>query len=105
MAKTMFKTYDFVVPFTNREYDNLVRLSKALVARDGKDAVTGGGKGPVIHLGAYLTLDGIPREILAAKGVWNSSREMWNVRCSQIRTAIKQFLTKEMGWQQPKPGA
>lgn len=104
MAKTIFKTYDCIVVFTNREYDNLIRLRKELIASDGKQAVTGGGKGRVVHLGSYMhqSLNETPKEILAPKEDFD--RAQWNVRVGQTKTAIKGFLKREIGWEQPKKG-
>lgn len=105
IGKTMFKYYDFVIAFTNREYDNLMRLRKALIAREGRHAVTRGGKGRIIHLGTYVSgaQKGRPREILAPSG--DGTREEWNARVGQIKTAVKGFLKQEMGWKQPDKGA
>lgn len=103
IPKSIFKTYDFILVFTDREYDNLVRLRKTLVGRDGEDAVSGGGKGRVLHLGRYLAVNGVPKEILGPVG--HGTRAQWNVKCSEIKTAVKGFLAKEMGWKQPAPGA
>lgn len=100
----VFKTYDYIVVFTNREYDNLVRLRRALIARDGKQVVSGGGKGRVVYLGnyGYDKLGKRPVEILEPKGKNGEDRALWNVRVSQIKTAVKGFLKREMGWEQPK---
>lgn len=105
VQKTMFKTYDFVIAFTNREYDNLMRLRKTLIAQEGRHTVTSGGKGRIIHLGTYnhASQKGRPQEILAPKD--EGTREEWNARVGQIKTAVKGFLKKEMGWNQPQKGA
>lgn len=105
IEKTMFKYYDFVIAFTNREYDNLMRLRKALIAREGRHAVTRGGKGRIIHLGTYVSgaQKGRPREICAPSG--DGTREEWNARVGQIKTAVKGFLKQEVGWKQPEKGA
>lgn len=103
MARTLFKTYDYVIVFTNREYDNMVRLRKVLIEKEGKQAVTGSGKGRVLHLGSYLTKDGVPREILAPKG--DTNRAEWNLAVGSIKSAMKRFLVKELGWTRPKVGA
>lgn len=105
LGKTMFKHYDFVIAFTNREYDNLMRLRKALIAREGRHAVTRGGKGRIIHLGTYNSgaQKGRPREICAPSG--DGNQEEWNARVGQIKTAVKGFLKQEMGWKQPEKGA
>lgn len=100
----VFKTYDYIVVFTDREYDNLVRLRRALIARDGKQAVSGGGKGRIVYLGnyGYDKLGKKPVEILEPKGKYGEDRALWNVRVSQIKAAVKGFLKREMGWEQPK---
>lgn len=103
--KTMFKHYDFVIAFTNREYDNLMRLRRALIAQEGRHAVTRGGKGRIIHLGTYVNgaQKGRPREILTPIG--DGTREEWNARVGLIKTAVKGFLKQEVGWKQPDKGA
>lgn len=105
IAKTIFKTYDFVVVFTDREYDNLVRLREALIAREGRQTVTGGGRGRIIHLGSYChkARKGRPGEILQPKP--DATREEWNARVGQIKTAVKGFLKQEMSWKRPEQGA
>lgn len=108
LARTMFKTYDYVAAFTDREYDNLIRLRAALVERDGAQAaVGGGGKGRVVHLGSYIRHHykpgERPQEILVPKDV--DDRAQWNVKVGQLKIAIKCFLKREMGWERPKKGA
>lgn len=105
MTSTIFKIYDCIMVFTNREYDNLVRLRKELVMRDGKRNVAGGGKGRVVHMGSYMhqSYSKRPGEILAPKE--NFDRGQWNIRVGETKTAIKGFLKREMGWEQPKQGA
>lgn len=105
LAGTIFKTYDYVAAFTDREYDNLVRLRAALIERDGRLAAVGGGggKGRVVHLGSYMGHNKQgerPTEILAPKNV--EDRAKWNVKVGQLKIAIKCFLKREMGWDQPK---
>lgn len=96
ISKNMFQLYDYILVFTNREHDNLVRLRQALVAHEGKAAVTAEGKGRIIHLGSG-------GEILDPKSPGN--RAQWNAKCGEIKTAIKGFLAKEMEWKQPDKGA
>lgn len=102
LSRNVFKTYDYIIVFTSREHDNMIKLRKALIMRDGKE-VAPKGKGRVLHLGHYLTLDGIPREIVEAPknkdGI--DSRDNWNWKVSQMKTAIKGFLKQEMRWTQP----
>lgn len=103
ISKTIFKTYDYILVFTDREEDNLIRLRKLLIDNNGRDAVTAKRKGKVMHLGRYLTSDGARREIVAPKN--DGDREQWNAKVSQIKTSIKAFLKGELGWKQPPPGA
>lgn len=107
--KDIFKTYDLILVFTSREYENLLKLRSALIEKEGKEATTARGKGRVLHLGSYLTLDGIPREIgdpnwKAGKRV-KATRDDWNWKASQIKLALKAFLIQEMKWKQPPPNA
>lgn len=103
ITKTIFKTYDYILVFTDREEDNLIRLRKLLINTNGKDAVTARRKGKVMHLGRYLTTDGARREIVAPKN--DGDRDQWNAKVSQIKTSIKAFLKGELDWSQPPKGA
>ncbi|KAH8760458.1 hypothetical protein F5883DRAFT_140437 [Diaporthe sp. PMI_573] len=103
MTKTMFKTYDYILVFTDREEDNLIRLRKLLIDNNGREAATAKRKGKVMHLGRYLTSDGARKEIVAPKT--DGDREQWNVKVGQIKIAIKAFLKGELDWKQPPKGA
>lgn len=105
LARGLFGTYDFVAAFTDREYDSLVRLRAALAERDGKGQGAVGGKGRVVHLGSYRHSKpgGRPEEILSPRDV--EDRAQWNAKVGQIKVAIKCFLKRETGWEQPKKGA
>lgn len=96
ISRNIFKIYDYILVFTNREHDNLHSLKQALVDRDGKVAIIAEGKGRIIHLGSG-------GEILDAKSP--GGREQWNAKCGEIKTAIKRFLANEMEWKQPLKGA
>ncbi len=102
LSRNVFKDYDFIIVLTSREHDNMVALKKALVAKDGKDAAPR-GKGRVLHLGRYLAQDNIPTEIYdpSPNEDGSDSRENWNRKVSQLKTAIKAFLREEMSWSQP----
>ncbi|KAK0653160.1 hypothetical protein B0T16DRAFT_111566 [Cercophora newfieldiana] len=103
IAKDMFKRYDFVVVFTSREHDNATKLKQALRNKYG-DAAFAKGKGRVLHLGAYLTASGAPKEIVVPKIIKPGAegRQLWNAKVSQIKTAIKGFLKQEMDWVAPE---
>lgn len=103
ITKTIFKTYDYILVFTDREEDNLIRLRKLLIDKHGRDAATARRKGKVIHLGRYLTTDGGRKEIVAPTN--DGDREQWNAKVGQIKIAIKAFLKGELGWKQPPQGA
>lgn len=103
ISKTIFKTYDYILVFTDREEDNLIRLRKLLISNNGRDDVMAKRKGKVMHLGRYLTSDGARREIVAPKN--DGDREQWNAKVAQIKTSIKAFLKGELGWKQPPAGA
>jgi protein-tyrosine-phosphatase len=103
LTKDMFKRYDFVIVFTSREHDNTTKLKQALRDKYGND-VFDKGKGRVLHLGAYLTTSGAPKEIVVPKVTKPGAegRQQWNAKVSQIKTAIKGFLKKEMDWAAPE---
>ncbi|POS77417.1 hypothetical protein DHEL01_v204194 [Diaporthe helianthi] len=103
LTRAMFKTYDYVLVFTDREEDNLIRLRNLLVDSNGKDVATAKRKGKVMHLGRYLTTDGARKEILAPKD--DGDRDQWNAKVGQIKIAIKAFLKGELDWKQPPKGA
>ncbi|KAG8162829.1 hypothetical protein KVR01_007307 [Diaporthe batatas] len=103
LTKAIFQTYDYILVFTDREEDNLIRLRKLLVDSNGKDLTAAKRKGKVMHLGRYLTTDGARKEILAAKN--DGDRDQWNAKVGQIKIAIKAFLKRELDWRQPPKGA
>jgi hypothetical protein len=106
MRKDMFTRFDFIVVFALREHDNMVKLREAVrkrVAAEG--GVLPRGKGRVLQLGAYLSRrrDGGVREILTPQVTKDGkkNRENWNWKVSEIKTALKAFLKREMDWEQP----
>ncbi|KAK1752030.1 hypothetical protein QBC47DRAFT_306527 [Echria macrotheca] len=103
LTKDMFRRYDFVIVFTSREHDNATKLKEALRKKYG-DAAVARGKGRVLHLGAYLGSVGAPTEIILTKKMKekNDTREEWNAKAAQIKTAIKGFLKSEMKWVAPE---
>lgn len=84
----MFKTYDFILVFTGREYENLLLLKKALVQANGS-GIAPADKGRIIHLGAYLEKKNTPLEIVdAPKGEdGKASRASWNATTSMIKVS------------------
>jgi len=102
LRRSIFKDYDFILVFTAREHDNMLALRKALLAKYGKEAAPRGGA-KLLHLGRFLSSDGIPREIVdpATNKDGSKSRQNWNQKVSQIKTAIKAFLKEETKWTQP----
>lgn len=103
LTKTMFQTYDYILVFTDREEDNLIRLRNLLVDSSGKDVAMAKRTGKVMHLGRYLTSDGARKEIVAPKK--DGDRGEWNAKVGQIKIAIKAFLKGELDWKQPPKGA
>jgi len=106
VRRNIFAEFDYIIVFTAREHDNMIALRKALIAKDGKAAAPK-GKGRVIHLGRYLTMDGVPREIIDPPKNQDGSdiRANWNFKISQIKMAIKGFLREETRWTAPKSNA
>lgn len=104
IRKDIFKKYDFILVFTSRDHENMLKMRSALIEKDGQDEVTARGKGRILHLGSYLTLDGIPREIKDARNLGTESkvtRADWNWKTAQVKLAVKEFLKQEMQWKQP----
>ncbi|KAK4158233.1 hypothetical protein C8A00DRAFT_10960 [Chaetomidium leptoderma] len=102
MRKDTFSSFDFIIVFTLREHDNMVKLKEAL----GKQKDIPRGKGRVLQLGTYLSQKrGEVREILHPdqRNLNDASkeREDWNRTVSDIKTALKGFLKQEMKWKQP----
>jgi protein-tyrosine-phosphatase len=102
IRQNIFSEYDFILVFTGRENENLTRLKKVLVEKNGKDAAPK-GKGRVLHLGAYLGAKGEIREIVDApkNKDGTDSKENWNKTTAAIKLAIKSFLKRELDWAQP----
>ncbi|KAM7198821.1 hypothetical protein V8F33_004835 [Rhypophila sp. PSN 637] len=109
LTEKAFKNYDYIIVFTNREHDNMVRLKDALIQSGKVSAREKGGKGRVLHLGTYIPQrNGKPKEILnvpskldEATGKQTESRGDWNKKAGEIKTALKVFLKDEMGWVMP----
>ncbi|KAK3358547.1 hypothetical protein B0T24DRAFT_643787 [Lasiosphaeria ovina] len=105
LRQDMFRHYDFIIVFTSREHDNVIKLKEALHRGGGASlSQLPRGKGRVLHLGAFVARDGgRPREIVTPPKNPDSAafRHDWNVKVAQIKTAIKRFLEQEMAWQRP----
>lgn len=104
VKKDVFKKYDFVLVFTSQDHENMLKIKSTLAEKEGAEQVTARGKGRVVHLGSYLTLDGIPREIDDPRKTGKElrvTRADWNWKAAQIKLAIKEFLKQEMQWRQP----
>ncbi|KAE9982353.1 hypothetical protein BLS_006196 [Venturia inaequalis] len=102
IRQTIFSDYDMILVFTGRDSENLTRLKKALIEKNGKDAAPK-GKGRVLHLGGYLGKKGEVKEIVnAAKdkdGI--ESKESWNKTNASIKLAVRWFLRRELDWVPP----
>ncbi|GAB1316770.1 hypothetical protein MFIFM68171_06980 [Madurella fahalii] len=100
LRKDMFGRFDFIVVFTGREHDNMIKLKEAL----GKNAAIPRGKGRVLQLGTFLsrdraTVQGILYPKMNPDGSQN--RDNWNGKVAEIKTALKEFLKREMQWTPP----
>jgi protein-tyrosine-phosphatase len=104
IKKDIFKKYDFILVFTSLDHERMLRIKNALTEKEGAKEVTARGKGRILHLGSYLTLDGIPREIEDPRKTGKEpkvTRADWNWKAAQIKVAVKEFLKREMQWKQP----
>lgn len=102
ICQTIFSDYDMILVFTGRDSENLTRLKKALIEKNGKD-VAPKGKGRVLHVGGYLGKKGEVKEIVnAAKNKdGTESKESWNKTNASIKLAIRWFLRRELDWVPP----
>lgn len=102
IRQNIFSEYDMILVFTGRDSENLTRLKKALIEKNGKDAAPR-GKGRVLHLGGYLGKKGEVREIVNAvkNKDGTESKESWNKTNASIKMAVRWFLRRELDWVQP----
>ncbi|KAF2429002.1 hypothetical protein EJ08DRAFT_591503 [Tothia fuscella] len=103
VTEKLFKTYDFVLVFSGRDYEAVAKLKQALTEKGGVSLVPK-GKCRVIQVGSYLAKNGKPVDIWPARknADGTHSRETWNSTVSNLKIAIKAFLKSELGWVQPK---
>lgn len=106
LRKDTFSYFDLIIVFTLREHDNMVKLKDALRKTIGE---VPHGKGRVLQLGTYLApkKDGGVREILHHETTSDpvKTREGWNRKVAEIKTAVKGLLKQEMEWKQPDDSA
>ncbi|KAL2262397.1 hypothetical protein VTK26DRAFT_1446 [Humicola hyalothermophila] len=105
VQKNMFTRFDYVIAFTRREHDNLIKLKNALESNSGGGAPRSRGRARVLQLGSFLSQEGgILREILSpvANPDGSQNRQRWNRAVADIRVALKAFLKQEMEWRQPQ---
>ncbi|KAK3391158.1 hypothetical protein B0H63DRAFT_467381 [Podospora didyma] len=104
LRRDMFAMYDYILVFTSREHDNIIKLKQALLQKY-PDLEIPRGKGRVLHLGTFVAREanGRPREIIVPKKSpgWMETREMWNLQMGVIKTAVKKFLEQELKWKRP----
>jgi protein-tyrosine-phosphatase len=102
MTKDMFSRFDFIITFTIREHDNVIKLREAV-----RKETRGGlpqGKAQVVQLGSFLAPKGnVIREILHPDRISEpvKHRENWNRKVAELKTALKAFLKRELDWKQP----
>jgi hypothetical protein len=106
IAQNMFKTYDFILVFTGRDYETVIRIKEALMAKGGQSLVPK-RKCRVVHLGSYLGEEGKTVEIIppAKNKDGTNDRVKFNKTVSLIKMSTKSFLKTELGWVQPPKGA
>ncbi|KAK4119422.1 hypothetical protein N657DRAFT_581703 [Parathielavia appendiculata] len=106
MTRDMFSRFDFIITFTIREHDNVIKLREAV--RKEAEFRGGGlppGKAAVLQLGTYLeSRRNVIREILHPDKVADAAkhRENWNWKVAEIKLALKAFLKRELDWAQPE---
>ncbi|KAL8376880.1 hypothetical protein RB595_007827 [Gaeumannomyces hyphopodioides] len=111
MRRDFWDRYDYVCCFTYREYDNLMRLKRALAEQDGREDEGPGASGPdrkgmIVHLGAYVTRPAAPpKEIVKALDASDpvERRGIWNAKVAELKRAVRGFLAEELGWEPLDP--
>ncbi|KAL8289150.1 hypothetical protein RB597_000977 [Gaeumannomyces tritici] len=111
MRREFWDRYDYVCCFTYREYDNLMRLKRALAEQDGREDEGPGASGPdrkgmIVHLGAYVTRPTAPpKEIVKALDASDpvERRGIWNAKVAELKRAVRGFLAEELGWEPLDP--
>ncbi|KAK4096999.1 hypothetical protein N658DRAFT_489529 [Parathielavia hyrcaniae] len=105
MTKDMCSRFDYIITFTIREHDNVIKLREAV----RKEAESRGGlppgKAAVLQLGTYLeSKRNVIREVLHPDKVSDAAehREKWNRKVAEIKLALKTFLKRELDWKQPE---
>ncbi|KLU84638.1 hypothetical protein MAPG_03678 [Magnaporthiopsis poae ATCC 64411] len=102
MRREFFRKFDYIVCFTRREHENLLRLREAIVAKNGAEGWPK-DKGKVLHLGAYLSEDGKPAQTISQA---TNDRSTWPATISRLKTALEIFLVKELKWERsPSKGS
>lgn len=108
LRKDLFRTYDYIIVFTGREHDNMLKLRAAIAAADpgaAKGADRFKNMGRVVHLGRFIRQDGAIREIVdpPKNSEGKHDRARWNQKVADLKLAIRRFLQKEVGWVPPEP--
>ncbi|KLU85126.1 hypothetical protein MAPG_04157 [Magnaporthiopsis poae ATCC 64411] len=111
MRKGFWDHYDYICCFTYREYDNLMRLKRALAELDGREDEGPNASGPnrkgmIVHLGAYITKPTEPpKEIVKALDAKDpvERKGIWNAKVAELKRAVRGFLSQELNWVPPDP--
>lgn len=96
MRREFFRDFDYIVCFTQREYENLMWLRGAVMAKSGTGAWPE-GKGRILHLGMYLSEGSTPARAISQP---KNDRGAWKATISKLKTALEGFLVKELQWDQ-----
>ncbi|KAH8880240.1 hypothetical protein GQ53DRAFT_670222 [Thozetella sp. PMI_491] len=99
VTKAIFREHDYIIVFTNREHDNMVKLKEALVKQEGASAAPW-GKARLLMLGAYLSP---PTEVLdpPKNPDGTNNKQNWERGVAQIKSAVEAFLRDELQWEAP----
>lgn len=101
----IFSTYDYIVVFHWREYDNLLALKRAMLRAaptDRAGVVAPDGMGRIVHIGVP-SLSGSVANVLDVDRDTPEARkpQRWREKVSEIRGLTQEFLTRRVGWQPP----
>lgn len=105
LRKNMFTRFDYIVVFTRREHDNMIKLKDAIQKSSEAVGTKSRSRARILQLGAFISQEGgLLREILSPVPNEDGSqnRQRWNRAVADMKVALRGFLKQEMEWKQPR---